>query len=109
MTVFFTGAFLAGAATGFFTTVDELASLLSLVVLALPFPIAGRVAAGAGVLLPRPAPVAVDAGSLTAVIFLVAAAPLLAFSTMLATISAALPCEGTIGLRGETGRARKDF
>ncbi len=110
MTVFFTGSFFAGAAD-FLTTVAALASLLSLVLLGRPFPIAGFGPCVATVLLPLPAAAAVVTAGFVPVTFLVAAAPLLAFSTICATISAPrlTGTAGAIIFTGETGRANKDF
>jgi hypothetical protein len=105
ITVFGTVSFFAGAV--FLTTVVELDSLESLIVLALPLPIFGA-AMGAAVLFPRPAPVAV----LASVTFFVAAAPLVdfAFSTIFVRIPAAPPTgAGAVGFNGDTGRARYDF
>ena len=83
-----------------------LASLESLI--ARPLPTLGG-AAGAAALFPRPAPPVVALCSAT---LRVAAAPLVdfAFSTIFVRMLAAAP-EGTgaVGLRGETGRARRDF
>jgi len=109
ITVFLTGAFFAGAGTGFLTIVALLLSLLSLIVLALPRPAVGAEVAGAA-LRPLPAPAAAGAG-FSAVTFLVAPARVdFAFSTMFVNIPAAPPVgTGADGLSGETGRARKDF
>ena len=86
-----------------------LASLESLIVLALPLPTLGAGAgAGAAVLLPRPAPV-VLAGSVG---FRAAVPPRvdLAFSTMFVRIPAAPSAGvGATGFNGDTGRARLDF
>ena len=109
ITVFLTGAFFAGAGTGFLTIVALLLSLLSLIALALPRPTVGAEVAGAA-LRPLPAPAAAGAG-FSAVTFLVAPARVdFAFSTMFVNIPAAPPVgTGADGLSGETGRARKDF
>ena len=97
------------AAPGFLTTtVPALASLESLVVLALPLPTFGA-AAGAAVLFPRPAPTAaVEADSVGF------RAPVvredLALSTMFVRIPAAPPAgTGAAGFSGDTGRAKYDF
>jgi len=105
ITVLLAGSFFA--ATGFLTIVPLLASLESLIVLALPLATLGADAgAGATVLLPRPTPV-VFAGSAG---FRVAARVDLAFSTMLVSIPAAPPAGvGATGLKGDIGRARLDF
>ncbi len=106
ITVFFgAGSFFAGAV--FLTTVVELDSLESLMVLALPLPIFGATT-GAAVLFPRPAPVPV----LASVTFFVAAAPRVdfAFSTIFVRIPAAPPAgAGAVGFNGDTGRAKYDF
>jgi hypothetical protein len=107
ITVFFsfTGATVLVAA-GFLTTVVVLASLESLIVLALPRPTLGADAGGAA-RFPRPAPVAV----LASVAFRVAAPRVvLVFSTIPVRIPAAPPTGvGATGLRGETGRASWDL
>lgn len=105
MTVFFNGSFFA-AAPGFFTTVELLVSLESLIVLALPLPTLGAGAAAA-VLLPRPTPVVLAGSGAFRV-----AAPRddFAFSTMFVRIPAAPPGgTGAVGLRGDTGRAKFDL
>lgn len=115
ITVFLTGAFFTSLATGtgFLTIVPLLASLLSLIVLALPLPILVTGAAtGGAALLPLPTPVVLAAGFFSPVTFR-AAAPArvaFAFSTMFVRIPAAPPWGvGAVGLSGEMGRARKDF
>jgi hypothetical protein len=108
ITVLFTGAFLTGAA--FFTMVVELlASLDSLILLALPFPTLGA-GAETGALLPLPAPAAE-----LAVDEVVTLRPTLvrvdfAFSTMLVSIAAAPPWMlGADGFSGDIGRVKADL
>ena len=104
MTVLLTGSFLATGAA-FLTTVVLLLSLDSLIMLALPLPTLGA-GAGAGTTVLLPLPTAVDAS----VAFLAAAPLVFAFSTIFVKIPAAPPVgTGADGLRGETGRAKKDF
>jgi len=109
--VFITVLFATGAATAllavaafFLITVDPLLLLESLA--ALPRATFGT-GATAAVLFPLPTPAAV----VTSVAFLVAAPRVaLAFSTMFVRMLAAPPVTtGAVALRGEIGRARRDF
>lgn len=107
MTVLFGGAFFATAV--FVTTVAELPLLVSLLVLARPFPTLGGPVT-AGTFLPRPTPA--DELPLDDAVTVRVPAPRVAFafSTMCVKIPAAPPAViGAVGFRGETGRERWDL